>query len=90
MNKSNKLGIYRDVRNELLSMKPGDTDEMFAPNGGSNTVECSGYSELSGIMGYEINGCPMTRIREIIALLTRDVLKYWEQNPEEAKASGLV
>lgn len=84
MKKSNKLIIYNDVRDELLSMKPGNITVLFAPNGEENVIECFNYQS------WDINNYPMTRIPEIIAHLTRDVLKYWQQNPEEAKSSGLV
>ena len=89
MTKANKLSIYHDVRDELLSMEKvymGNITVLFAPDGEENVIRCVDEDQTV----WYINDYPMTRLAEITAHLTRDVLKYWEQNPEEAKASGLV
>lgn len=89
MTKASKLSIYNDVRDELLSMKHvdiGNISVLFAPDGEENVIRCVVEDQTV----WYINDYPMTGLAEITAHLTRDVLKYWEQNPEEAKASGLV
>jgi len=90
MTKEKKLSIYRDVEGLIKHMKDGEEIWLFAPGGEETHVKCFllDFPPLYDVT-WEINGRPMDRVPEIIARLTRDVLAYWEQNPEEAKASGL-
>lgn len=90
MEKSNKLSIYRDVEELILHMKDGEEIWLFAPDGEETHVKCLDLGFDPQDVVYEVNDKPMTKTPQIIAHLTRDVLGYWKQNPEEAKASGLV
>ena len=91
MNKQKKLSIYQDIRKELLEMREGEEVALFAPNGEENVIRR--IRDICGEPTFEqsfYDDFIPCRIPALFAELTKDILKYWEQNPEEAKASGLL